>query len=84
MYDHGQYLDSLEEPAASRIEDLGSDGPPTVLFDGRSEIKSLIDELNEETNELEGNTTKGCSTTGGAGLAGLFLVLPTILIGRRR
>ena len=82
LYDYSTYLDRLQEPAAAVIESFDSEGPSTVIFDGHGEIRSLIDDLNQETEVLENGGKRGCSTTGGLGFLGLF-ALPALLVRRR-
>lgn len=73
------FLAGLLEPAAARIETIGSTGAPEVIYDGSEEIAENIDDLNDEADVIEG---RGCSTApGGSLVLGLFAVLP---LARRR
>lgn len=75
------WLAQMNEPAASRIEDLSSQGLPEVLYDGTVEIRQQVDALNDEVADIE-RSSRGCDATGGIALGWLALVLP--LVVRRR
>lgn len=83
VYSWSDYLAMLDEPAAETIEDMGASGPPRVLYDGSGDIRSIIDEMNEDTERHE-RARRGCSTVGGSGLAGLVVLPFVFVLGRRR
>lgn len=76
------FLSGMQEPAASRIENVGATGLPEVIWDGADEIAQNVDDLNDEADELEGR--RGCSTVpGGTVLFGLAGLLPVAFLRRR-
>jgi len=76
------YLSNLQEPAAAIISETGETGVPTVIFDGSGIIDGFINDLNDETDNLEKSGACGCSAAGGASMAWLALGVPLFL--RRR
>ena len=67
-----EYLAMLDEPAAKRIERIGSEGPIEVLVDSSVDIDTNIDVLEREGDRIEGT---GCSTTAATGMSVWMLAL---------